>query len=651
VFDLIINKIMNFFLKFLGLPRFLKQIIVITFDILFCASAVVLAYVISLGHLPNNNLILATPIFVSIVTVVPLLMYFGIYKAIFRYSAWGTLSVILRAIVIYTFFYLFVVTLIGLNGIPRNIGIIQPILLFLLIATSRFIVFYVFNDEKQSEEKLNFLPNALVYGAGKQGRKLNNILKLSNLVRVVGYLEDDEVFHDRSIDGISVFSPNNIEQIIYSKKVSYLILAVSSSNRKKRGEIIDKFKKFNLKILTIPSIDDLVDGKVTVSNIKELDIEDILGRETVQTQDILMNKKINSRVVMVTGAGGSIGSELCRQIVMLNPKKILLLEINEFNLYNIHNEILELIKHSSDLNSNDVIPLLACVQNKQRMENILSTWNVDTIYHAAAYKHVPLVEHNVVEGIKNNVFGTVNICLCAIKYNVKDFVLISTDKAVRPTNIMGASKRLSELVLQGIFSFQQKTKTIFSMVRFGNVINSSGSVIPKFHQQIMEGGPVTVTHKEVTRYFMTIPEAAQLVIQASSMAEGGEVFVLDMGDPVKIYPLAKNIIQLSGFTVRDEENSEGDIEIQITGLRPGEKLFEELQLGHNPLPTSHPKIQKAQDQFIKWEILEADLNKLKIYLDNNELSNILDFLENKVDGYLPNKVVVDNIYVEHNLKV
>jgi len=399
--------------------------------------------------------------------------------------------------------------------------------------------------------------------------------------------------------------------------------------RKRRNDILNHIRMAHVSVRTLPSMTDLAQGKVSISDVRELDIDDLLGREPVMPNHILLAKNVYSKVVMVTGAGGSIGSELCRQIFQIGPTKILLIEQSEFALYNIHKE-LEEKRAGSDV---VLVPLLASVQDEDRMREILSTWRPDTVYHAAAYKHVPLVEHNPAAGIKNNVLGTLYTAMAAAENGVADFVLISTDKAVRPTNVMGASKRLAEMVLQAIAENTKNAGTRFCMVRFGNVLDSSGSVVPKFRQQIREGGRITLTHPDVTRYFMTIHEAAQLVIQAGAMAKGGDVFVLDMGQPVRIMDLARRMVELSGLIVRDEQTPDGDIEIDITGLRPGEKLYEELLISNNPKPTTHPKIMKAHEDFILWSDLQSELKKLNSFLDMNDEKLVKNILKKLVPGY------------------
>ena len=460
-------------------------------------------------------------------------------------------------------------------------------------------------------------------------------------MKVVGFLDDDPQFHRQKILGQTVYDPFNIEKLIYKKSIDLVLLALPSISRQKRNQIINNLDKHKIIVKTLPSIQDIVEGKVSVSDIKDLSIDDLLNREQVKPNLELLSKNIESKVVMVTGAGGSIGSELSRQIIKLNPKKLVLVELSEFALYKINEDL----KNSNK--SIKIIPLLANIQNQSKIEQVFKTFNIDTVYHAAAYKHVPLVEENISESLKNNVFGTFILAEAALKYNVSNFVLISSDKAVRSTNIMGASKRLAEICVQSLYDNQNK-QSKFAIVRFGNVLESSGSVIPKFKQQIKEGGPVTLTHPDVTRYFMTITEASQLVIQAGAMAEKCEVFVLDMGESIKIKDLINKMIKLSGLSIKDDKNLEGDIEIKITGLRPGEKLYEELLIGDNPQKTFHEKIQKAQDPFISFNKLKIDLDHLTNLIEVNEVEKIKHILSNSVPSYQSNSKIVDNLYEQQS---
>jgi FlaA1/EpsC-like NDP-sugar epimerase len=434
--------------------------------------------------------------------------------------------------------------------------------------------------------------------------------------------------------------------------VTQVFLAMPSTTRARRNEILDSVRAAHVQVRTLPGVMDLAQGRVQVSDLKELDIEDLLGRDPVPPNPLMLAKNIMGKVVMVTGAGGSIGSELCRQIVNLAPSALLLVELTEFALYAIEHELQALMQEAKWQKANTqvaLVPLLANVRDASRMSEIFATWRPHTVYHAAAYKHVPLVEHNPAEGIKNNVLGTLTTALQAVAHGTSDFVLISTDKAVRPTNVMGTSKRLAEMVLQAQAAAMQQAgaKTCFSMVRFGNVLGSSGSVVPLFRRQIKDGGPITLTDERITRYFMTIPEAAQLVIQAGAMASGGDVFVLDMGEPVKIIDLAKRMVELSGLGLKDEANLNGDIEIQVTGLRPGEKLYEELLIGDNPLPTPHPRIMKAHEDFLPWTELQGKLAELGVSLDANDVPLMRTLLKELVPGYQPDGEVVDWVWTEN----
>jgi FlaA1/EpsC-like NDP-sugar epimerase len=463
-------------------------------------------------------------------------------------------------------------------------------------------------------------------------------------MKVVGFLDDDPQFHRQIILSQTVYDPLNLDKLINTKNIDIVLLALPSISRQKRNQIINRLNKFKIVVKTLPSVQDIVEGKVSVSDIKDLNIEDLLNREQVQPNLELLSKNTNSKVVMITGAGGSIGSELSRQIIKLKPKKLILIELSEFALYKITEEL-------NGKNQNiKIIPLLINIQNQSKIEEVLKIFNIDTIYHAAAYKHVPLVEENICESIKNNVFGTFILSQAAIRYDIANFVLISSDKAVRSTNIMGATKRLAEICVQSLYENQNK-KSKFAIVRFGNVLESSGSVIPKFKKQIKEGGPVTLTHPDVTRYFMTLTEASQLVIQAGAMAEKCEVFVLDMGESVKINGLIDKMIKLSGLSIKNEKNLDGDIEVKITGLRPGEKLYEELLIGDDPQKTFHEKIQKAKDPFIPFNKLKVDLDLLSNLIEENKVEEVKFMLTNLVPSYKSNSKIVDHFYEQKsNLK-
>jgi len=522
----------------------------------------------------------------------------------------------------------------GIQGIPRSIGVIQPILLFLGISATRISIKFLFlSNLKKTKNKIN----VLIYGTSNAGRQLLTSLENNFEMKVVGFLDDNPQFHRQKILGQTVYDPLKIKQLIIKKNVDLVLLALPSTTRQKRNQIINNLNKYKITVKTLPSIQDIVEGKVSVSDIKDLNIDDLLNRDQVKPNLELLSKNINSKVVMVTGAGGSIGSELSRQIIKLNPKKLILVELSEFALYNISEELKSINQKVK------TIPLLINIQNQSKIEKLFKTFNIDTVYHAAAYKHVPLVEENICESVKNNVFGTFNLAVAAIKYNISNFVLISSDKAVRSTNIMGATKRLAEICIQSLHNHHNK-RSKFALVRFGNVLDTSGSVIPKFKKQIKEGGPITLTHPDVTRYFMTISEAAQLVIQAGSMAEKCEVYVLNMGESIKIKDLIDKMIKLSGLSIKDEKNLSGDIEIKITGLRSGEKLYEELLLGDNPQKTSHEKILKAQDPFILFNELEKDLDYLSNLIEKNKIEDVKNMLLNLVPSYQSNSKIVDHFY-------
>ncbi len=484
--------------------------------------------------------------------------------------------------------------------------------------------------------------NVLIYGAGEAGRQLMISLKKNTDFKVLGFLDDNINLEKKVLLGKKIYS-SNLKKLTFIKNVSHVFIAMPSIKRSKRNKIIKKLSKYKFIVKTLPSISEIIDGRVTVSDIKDLNIDDLLNREQVKPNSKLLNRNIKNKVVIVTGAGGSIGSELCRQIIKLKPKKLLLLELNEFALYKIYEELISYKKNTR------IFSLLIDVQDQKKLETIFQTYNVDTVYHAAAYKHVPLVEENICAGVNNNVFSTLAVGKAALIKKVSNVVLISSDKAVRPTNIMGASKRLSELCFQGICNYSKNKRINFSIVRFGNVLESSGSVIPKFKKQITEGGPVTLTHKNITRYFMTITEAAQLVIQAGSLGKNSEVFVLDMGKSIKILDLINKMISLLGFTLKDKKNLNGDIEIKIIGLRPGEKLYEELLVGDNPQKTKHPKIKKINEPFIPYHKLEVELNNLRNLISQNDVKEVKRLLEKLLKSYRSNSKIVDHLYLQQRL--
>jgi FlaA1/EpsC-like NDP-sugar epimerase len=624
----------------LALPRTAKRFVALSVDLSLCVLSVWLAYYLRLGEFVSISGNALWAIAVSIGIALPIFVVSGLYRAIFRYSGWPALLAVARAVGIYGLLYASLFTAIGITGVPRTVGIIQPILLLLFVGASRALARVWLGDQYLSILKHASRPKVLIYGAGSTGQQLAAAMANSLEMQVAGFLDDDDRLHGHVLNGQPIYNPADLGNLVATLNINDLLLAMPSLSRRRRNEILSQVRNAHVAVRTLPNITGLAQGKVSITDLQELDIDDLLGREPVAPNHILLAKNIVGKVVLVTGAGGTIGSELCRQILSVAPAKLLLIEQSEFALYSIHQELEEKCADHKTV----LVPLLASVQDEDRMREIMSTWHPNTVYHAAAYKHVPLVEHNPAAGIKNNVLGTLRTAQAAAENGVTDFVLISTDKAVRPTNVMGASKRLAEMALQALAATNTGTK--FSMVRFGNVLGSSGSVVPKFRQQIRDGGPITLTHPEVTRYFMTISEAAQLVIQAGAMAKGGDVFVLDMGQPVKIMDLARRMVELSGLSVKNDRDSEGDIEIVVTGLRPGEKLYEELLIGDNPKHTAHPRIMKAHEGFIAWIELEPKLNSLEIALNINDVGVIRVMLQQLVSGYTPSDEIVDWVYLE-----
>ncbi len=554
------NYFQEISIAILNLPKTFKRLLVISTDIILCFFSTWFAFYLRLDKFLyiQNEVLWAS--LISIIFAIPIFFLLNLYKTIFRHSGFEIVSSIFPAFLIYSFLYFLTIYLFGVFelgktiGIPRTVGIIQPFLFFFSFISSRLFASYLLVDFFENYKKVKNKPKAFVYGAGNSGSQLVTSLNKSNNIEVVGFFDDDKQLIGRVLNGLEIYSPNEIKNLVISKKVSHILLALPSANRNERLRIINKINesKLNISIKTLPSLLDIVEGKVTVSDIRDLDIQDILGRDEVKPDMKLLTKNTKNKKILVSGAGGSIGQEICRQILKLQPSKIILLDHNEFSLYSIHSEI-ESIKLKLNFENVTIVPLLGSVQDESSISTIFNKFKPDTVYHVAAYKHVPMVEYNILEGIKNNVFGTINIFESSIKNNVSDFVLVSTDKAVRPTNIMGASKRLAELCSQGIIENKKSSNLKLSIVRFGNVIDSSGSVIPKFRKQIQNGGPVTLTHKDVTRYFMTIPEAAQLVIQAGALTKGNDLFVLDMGKPIKIADLLDKIIKLSGFTEKNKK--------------------------------------------------------------------------------------------------
>ena len=671
--ETMIRTLSRFAAPALALPRTVKRSVVLALDAALCILSVWLAFYLRSGSFTPLSGPAIWPAVASVVLALPIFITSGLYRAIFRYSGLPAMVAVGRAMLLYGLAFAAIFTFWGVDGVPRTVGLIQPMLLLLLVGASRAAARVWLGGLYHQQLRKAALPQALIYGAGSAGRQLASAMVTSSEIRVVGFMDDDDRLHGHVLNGLPIYNPADLAELLNDRPITDVLLALPRVSRQRRNEILNALKPHKVAVRTLPGLSDIATGKVSLSDVRELDIDDLLGREPVKPNGLLLNLNTHGKTVLVTGAGGSIGSELCRQIIKTNPKQLLLVEMSEFALYQIHlelqaavagerlsvNETLEgaapETAEASGGPSIEIVPLLASVCDEVRMHEIMDTWKPHTVYHAAAYKHVPLVEHNPAEGVRNNVWGTRVCAEAAMRNSVRNFVLVSTDKAVRPTNIMGATKRLAEMVLQALAEVNvavaaqggraPTTRTTLSMVRFGNVLDSSGSVVPLFREQIKNGGPITLTHSDITRYFMTIPEAAQLVIQAGAMGQGGDVFVLDMGQPVKIIDLARRMVELSGMTVRDELRPDGDIEFTVTGLRPGEKLYEELLIGDNPKPTQHARIMKANEQFLSWPHLEQKLNALSIAMSVNDVPVIRGQLQELVSGYQPSGEVVDWVHM------
>ncbi len=631
--------------RVLGWPRAGKRIVVVALDVVLALVATWIAFTLRLDALHWPTGLQWRVYALAPVLAVPIFVKFGLYRAIYRYTGQAALNTMAKAVGTYGTLLIAVLFWQKWQGVPRSLGVLQPLVFLLLAGGSRALArFWLANmgeGRQQAEGKM------LIYGAGTAGVQTATAMAVSGQYHLLGFIDDDPSKVGRSVNGAQVFAASAVPDLVSKSGVTDILMALPSASRSRRNEIIQGLQTLPVHIRTLPAWSDLASGRITASDFRELDVEDLLGREPVPPDTALLGQNLTGLVVLVTGAGGSIGGELCRQIVLQNPRQLLLLDHNEFGLYTIHQELQGIC--ASFAQAVVLVPLLGSVANYPRLFEICQTYRPATIYHAAAYKHVPLVESNAGEGVANNVFGTLYMARAALENSVERFVLISTDKAVRPTNVMGATKRMAELVLQALASEAsphfvgaqspgQKDaahQTCFTMVRFGNVLGSSGSVVPLFRKQLADGGPLTVTHAEVTRYFMTIPEAAQLVLQAGAMARGGDVFVLNMGKPVKIIDLARRMVKLSGMSVRDEANPHGDINIAITGLRPGEKLYEELLIGDNPEATGHPRIMKAHEHCLPWPELSAELALLADALRDDNLPAMRESLERNVQGYQP----------------
>ena len=619
-----------------NLSRLNKQLVMYCVDSIILIIILLASFSVRLGYwyYPDESLILV--IFCSPLIAIPIFIRFGLYRTVIRYFEFKALWRIVQAVSLYSLLWGIVGFMSAIDGIPRSVILINWVQTILAIVGVRIFARSLMVKTKKNL-KSGVFKKALVYGAGDAGVQLVNALEHSSEYIPVGFIDDSNELQGHQINGLKIYSIIDINYLINKYQIDEILIAMPSVSKNKRRNIIKKLEKYLVVVKILPSMSELAEGKVRVDDLRELSIKDLLGRDAVEPNRDLLGKNITEKVILVTGAGGSIGSELCRQIILLKPSALVLYENNELALYNIENELKKINNYSLD-----IFPILGSVNNKDRLSYVFKNYKVDTIYHTAAYKHVPMVEYNTTEGVENNIFGTLNCAQKAIENSVETFVLISTDKAVRPTNTMGASKRIAELILQALALRQSSTQ--FSMVRFGNVLGSSGSVIPLFQSQISKGGPITVTDENMVRYFMTIPEAVELVIQAGSMGEGGDVFVLDMGEPVRIYDLAIKMIQLSGLEHRSNKNPGGDIEIKVIGLRPGEKLYEELLVGDNTLKTENKLILRAREEMVEWNILEPILDDLREAISNSKHQKTRELLIKLVPAFKPQSSIVDLLY-------
>jgi FlaA1/EpsC-like NDP-sugar epimerase len=631
---------------FVGLSRRTKAAILISADSFFTAFALWAAFSLrwSDWYIPKGDewaLFAIAP-----VIAVPIFIRLGLYRAIIRYIEIRALWTIIQATTLYSLIFAFILYESGIKGIPRTVSLLNWLLIILLVSSSRFFVRWWLADahyrvDEDSYDTDHNKKNVVIYGAGSAGVQLASALVHGSEFKTVAFIDDNPLLHKQKINGIKIYPFDSLSYLIEKCHVANLLLAMPSASRMRIREVIDSLEPYAVHVLSMPSLSDIAHGKVTFDALQEVDIADLLGRDSVAPVTSLLQANVTGKVVMVTGAGGSIGSELCRQIVLLQPHTLVLFEQNEFALYAIEKEL----EQQVDNDNIAILPVLGSVTNAERVEKVCNTFGVHTIYHAAAYKHVPMVEKNPAEAVWNNIIGTLHTAQAAIHTGVETFVLISTDKAVRPTNTMGATKRFAELILQALSdNATDEQKTRFTMVRFGNVLGSSGSVVPLFREQIAKGGPVTVTDKRIIRYFMTIPEASQLVIQAGAMGQGGDVFVLDMGEPIRIVDLAKRMIHLSGLQIKDEAHPDGDIEIQFTGLRAGEKLYEELLIGDNVSKTTHPRIMRAEESMIVWTELEKILNALTHATREDDFEQLRVILQQAVSGFVPPREIGDLLW-------
>ena len=629
----------------INLSRSQKQLVLLLFDSIALVAILLTSFSIRLGYLyvPGSDLIWV--IFAAPIIAIPVFMRFGLYRAVIRYIGFKALWSIVQAVTLYALLWSMIGFMAAIDGIPRSVILINWLLGIVTIGGSRMFGRWLLaggQDKKTTR--------VIIYGAGSAGRQLSIALMQSDEYKPVAFIDDNAQLQRQSINGIEIFSREDTDRLIEQKNATEVLLAMPAISRVQRNEIISFLELFKVLVRSLPGVSELAQGRVKVADLREVSIKDLLGRDSVTANKELLSLNITNKVVMVTGAGGSIGSEMCRQILLLRPQVLILFEQSEFALYSIDQEL-----SRTAMPSTKILPMLGSVINRNRLSQIMERFDVHTIYHAAAYKHVPMVEYNNTEGVSNNIFGTLNCAQVAIDHGVETFVLISTDKAVRPANTMGATKRFAEMILQALTLGQAKQNsqrsaqegqyhTRFSIVRFGNVLDSSGSVIPLFKEQIKQGGPLRVTDPEILRYFMSIPEAVELVIQAGAMAKGGDVFVLDMGEPVLILDLAKKMIRLSGLRLKDELHPDGDIEIEFTGLRPGEKLYEELLIGGSVSKTDNSMILCAEEEMMAWDDLKLILDELEQAVDSGDQFKLRQLLIKAVPGFKPQSDITDILY-------
>ena len=620
--------------RLVDMPRSRKRALMLVADALFVPAALWCALALKLGAWPSG--IGASPwlYLAAVLASFPFFIRLGLYRAVVRFIGPRVIAAVLAGVTASVLVLATINLLLAPRGVPYTALAIYWALALVYVGGSRILVRNLMNARVAGTDRV------VIYGAGAAGAQAAAALRMGGRFDPVAFLDDDPSLQGSMIAGVEVYAPSELQRLIRDESVTGLLLAMPSQTRRRRQEILKSVEPSPVKVMTVPDIGDLLSGSARIEDVREVDAADLLGRDPVPPHENLFDACIRDKVVMVTGAGGSIGSELCRQIAHLKPRRLVLFEMSEFALYKVDRELREIVEREHlDL---DLTALLGNAHHKYRVREIIQAYGVHTVYHAAAYKHVPIVEQNVIEGIHNNVISTWHTAEAALECGVETFVLISTDKAVNPTNVMGATKRLAEIVLQGLQ--QRGSRTKFCMVRFGNVLESSGSVVPLFRQQIERGGPVTVTHPDVIRYFMTIPEASQLVLQAGAMAEGGDVFVLDMGRPIRIADLARRMINLAGLTVRDEQSPDGDIEIRYTGLRPAEKLYEELLIGSNVLGTEHPMIMRALEHSLPWDKVQELLHDLLIVMGQFDVAAACGLLQSAVSEYRPAGDIVDKVW-------